>query len=230
LTAKKLIKDGVLGEIVEFETHFDWDDPGWPSNNQDITEYVPGTGFLFGLGTHTVDQVLNLFGLPESVFAILRSQRDGSRGRVVDDCHTVILQYAGEKGQGVVATIKSTQVSPMDKQLSFWIRGRKGTYLKVRGAMGSTLSKQVIGTDTSSQWYHDIQESQIFARTPGILDPEFGKDTPDRYGEITTTTMYDSSFQVQNTNGRSPRFTGNIPTIAGNWRGYYSNVIKVLRG
>lgn len=132
LTAQKLIQDGVLGDVLEFESHFDWDDPPWPSKNEGITQYTPGEGTLYGLGAHTVDQAILLFGLPKSVFAIFKAQRDGSRGSAIDDWHTVILQYQGDKDQGVVVTIKSTLLSPLTKQPNLFVRGRKGTYIKVR--------------------------------------------------------------------------------------------------
>lgn len=131
LTVQKLIRDGVFGDVLEFESHYDWDDPGWPSQDEGITKYIPGQGMLYGLGAHTVDQALLLFGRPQSVFAIFRAHRDGSRGSAIDDWHTVILQYPGEMNQGVVVTIKSSQISPLTKQLRFFVRGRKGTYIKV---------------------------------------------------------------------------------------------------
>jgi predicted dehydrogenase len=131
LTVKRLIKDGVLGDIIDFETHFDWDDPGWPSNWANVKEYMPGKGTLFGLGSHTADQVLSLFGPPESVFAVFRAHRDGSRGSAIDDWHALLLQYAAEENKGMVVTIRSTQISPMSKQLSFLVRGRQGSYIKV---------------------------------------------------------------------------------------------------
>ncbi|KAH6715168.1 hypothetical protein BKA61DRAFT_734435 [Leptodontidium sp. MPI-SDFR-AT-0119] len=202
LTVKSLIQGGVLGELIEFESHFDWDDPGWLATFEE--KYVPGRGMLFGLGAHTADQVLHLFGRPDSVFAILRSHR--VRGSAVDDWHTLILQYAGEQNGGVVVTLKSTQVSPMTKQLRFFIRGRKGTYVK---------------------HHHDIQEHQIFSGTTA-LNPKLGKEDPSRYGELTTTTMYDESFQREDRSGRQPRYVGNLPTIPGKWKGYYEDLAQAL--
>ncbi|CAH0018765.1 unnamed protein product [Clonostachys rhizophaga] len=210
LTVKRLIKDGVLGDIIDFETHFDWDDPGWPSNWSNVKEYIPGKGTLFGLGSHTADQVLDLFGQPESVLAVLRAHRDGSRGSAIDDWHTLILQYAAEENQGMVVTIRSTQISPMSKQLSFLVRGRQGSYIK---------------------FHHDVQEAQIAGRQfSSVLDPGFGQEDPSHFGELTTTTMYDPSYQAVNNSGRQPRYIGNIFTERGNWRGYYQNIARFLRG
>ncbi|MDF2155175.1 oxidoreductase [Vibrio sp. CAU 1672] len=51
---------------------------------------VPGSGILYDLGAHLIDQALCLFGAPESVTAILRNQRPGAQ--TVDHFH-LILSY-----------------------------------------------------------------------------------------------------------------------------------------
>ncbi|KAH6884282.1 hypothetical protein B0T10DRAFT_579797 [Thelonectria olida] len=210
LTVKQLIKNRVLGDLIDFETHFDWDDPGWPSNWADVKEYIPGKGTLFGLGSHTADQVLSLFGRPENVFAVFRAHRDGSRGSAIDDWHTLILQYPGADNQGLVVTIRSTQISPLAKQLRFFVRGRQGAYIK---------------------FYHDVQEAHVTGRQfSSPLDPRFGKEDASHFGELTTTTMYDASFQTVDESGRQPRYVGKMPTEPGNWRGYYQNIARALRG
>ena len=43
-------------------------------------------------------------------------------------------------------------------------------------------------------------------------------------------SLYDAEFQVEDKSGKSPRFSGNIPTIHGNWKGYYTNVARAIRG
>lgn len=51
-TLKKLIDNGALGKVTECEIHFDQDrDPG------PATDLAPGGGMLFGIGSHTLDQV-----------------------------------------------------------------------------------------------------------------------------------------------------------------------------
>ena len=41
----------------------------------------PGSGLLYDLGSHLIDQALVLFGVPETVQATLARQRPGSRDR-----------------------------------------------------------------------------------------------------------------------------------------------------
>lgn len=104
------------------------DNPDWVQGwtSKDI---VPGQGVLYGLGTHSLDQTLLLFGKPASVTAFTRVLRE--KGGRADDSFTVVLQYAGEK-RDFVCTVKTTIVStlPMEKQAKFVVRGRDGTFLK----------------------------------------------------------------------------------------------------
>lgn len=129
-TLQRVISSGCLGEITEFQNHYDMDNPewvrGWTSKQE-----VPGEGMLYGLGTHSLDQTLLLFGKPASVTAFTRALRQ--KDVHSDDSFTVVLQYDGEKSN-LVCTVKTTIVStlPMERQLKFMVRGRDGTFLKVR--------------------------------------------------------------------------------------------------
>jgi predicted dehydrogenase len=89
MTVRKVVASGMLGRLVEFESHFDryrnfisqgtWKEEG--------DEYA---GVLYNLGSHMVDQALVLFGLPESVTAHLAVVRDGG---LVADYYDIRLQY-----------------------------------------------------------------------------------------------------------------------------------------
>lgn len=79
-------------------------------------------------GTHTLDQALYLFGRPTSVTGFLRSNR-GVESEI-DDTFTIILQYSGSQ-KNLLVTVKTAIVTHMKDQLRFFVRGNKGTYLKV---------------------------------------------------------------------------------------------------
>jgi predicted dehydrogenase len=91
-------------------------------------EYVPGEGMAFGLGSHSIDQALVLFGRPASVTGFLRSLR-GIESEV-DDTFTIILQYSGEQ-KDLLVTIKTTIVSLMADQFKTFVRGTEGSFVKV---------------------------------------------------------------------------------------------------
>lgn len=80
------------------------------------------------IGSHTIDQALLLFGRPKSVTGFLRALR-GVESEV-DDTFTIILQY-GPPQQDLLVTIKTNIVSPMPDQLKYFVRGTKGTFVKV---------------------------------------------------------------------------------------------------
>ena len=89
ITVQKVIKDGVLGRLVDYESHFDrykniiqidsWKD-----------QSAAGAGILFNLGSHMIDQALVLFGMPEAVTAHLKIVRVGGE---VDDWYDIRLHY-----------------------------------------------------------------------------------------------------------------------------------------
>jgi scyllo-inositol 2-dehydrogenase (NADP+) len=91
ITLRSVLASGVLGKIVEFEAHYDrfrnyiaaqtWkEEPG------------PGSGILYNLGSHLLDQVLILFGSPSFVDARMGIQRPNGK---VDDFYDVRLEYPG---------------------------------------------------------------------------------------------------------------------------------------
>ena len=88
LTVQKIIKNKVLGEIVEYEAHFDRYrnniKDNWREKNED------GSGILYDLGSHLIDQALVAFGLPNEVYADIRKQRKEAK---VDDNFEIILGY-----------------------------------------------------------------------------------------------------------------------------------------
>lgn len=88
LTLRRLIDEGQLGEVIDYEAHFDRYSPVQPGRWRERDE--PGSGILYDLGSHLIDQALVLFGTPRRVRADIRRQRPGSR---VDDHFTVDLDY-----------------------------------------------------------------------------------------------------------------------------------------
>lgn len=88
LTVRWAIENGVVGEVVHFESHFDRFAPQVKTAWRD--EPGPAAGLWFDLGPHLVDQALLLFGYPQSVSLHLAAQRDNAR---TDDWFHAILAY-----------------------------------------------------------------------------------------------------------------------------------------
>lgn len=89
LTVSRVVNEGLVGRLVEFESHFDrfrnYIQEGTWKEDPDC-----GTGNIYNLGSHMIDQVLVLFGMPESLYADLGMLRDGS---VVHDYYDLHLYY-----------------------------------------------------------------------------------------------------------------------------------------
>ncbi|CAA7601997.1 Oxidoreductase family, NAD-binding Rossmann fold [Acididesulfobacillus acetoxydans] len=119
-TVQALIKGGILGEILEYEVHYDRfraevNPEAWRESGE------PGSGILFDLGSHLIDQALVLFGQPDTVTADLRVQREG--GKAVDNFE-IILTYPELK-----ATLKAGMFV-REPGPRFTLQGRKGSFLK----------------------------------------------------------------------------------------------------
>lgn len=127
LTLRSLVEQDAFGKVTEFANHYDIDFPPWAASS--ALERVPGGGMPYGLGTHSIDQTLLLFGKPESVTAFTRGLREGSKA---DDAFTIVLQYGGEKND-LICTVKTTIISPLplSKMLKFMVRGTEGAFVKV---------------------------------------------------------------------------------------------------
>ena len=120
LTVQRLLADGKLGPIILFESHFDRFRPQLKGNAwRERAE--PGSGVLFDLGPHLIDQALQLFGTPDAISADVRIERDGAS---VDDAFDVVLRYPKLR-----ALLRAGMlVSPPTPR--FAIHGTHGGYLK----------------------------------------------------------------------------------------------------
>lgn len=89
LTVRHLFEDGLLGMVVEFNSHFDRF-RNYIQPNTWKEETGPGSGLLYNLGPHLIDQSIVLFGMPDAVSADIRTVRTES---LVDDYYEVYLHY-----------------------------------------------------------------------------------------------------------------------------------------
>ncbi|KAI9774542.1 MAG: hypothetical protein M1840_002790 [Geoglossum simile] len=159
LTLQALLHSPTLGRIAEYETHFDRHRPTAPSSVSWKYKPLPGSGAVYDLGSHLIDQAVVLFGVPTRITGFVASQRTDCDGGVEDSC-TVLLHWAS----GLLGTVKVGIVSPEVEQLRFWVRGERGSFKK---------------------FHLDIQESQLRAgKRPG--DPGFATEPTDHYGTLTT--------------------------------------------
>jgi scyllo-inositol 2-dehydrogenase (NADP+) len=125
-TLKQVVEGGWLGHIVEAEIHYDRYTTALSYKVHKETP-GPGRGLLYDLGSHLIDQVLQLFGMPSAVFADIGIIRPISK---VDDYMEVLLYYPASRNLRV--RLKSSYLvrEPLP---AFAFYGSLGTFLKPKG-------------------------------------------------------------------------------------------------
>jgi scyllo-inositol 2-dehydrogenase (NADP+) len=89
LTVKSVVENKMVGKAVEFELHYDRY-RNYIEANTWKEEQGPGSGILFNLGSHMLDQVLALFGMPLELDARVGIQRPNGK---VEDYYDVRMKY-----------------------------------------------------------------------------------------------------------------------------------------
>jgi scyllo-inositol 2-dehydrogenase (NADP+) len=148
-TVRDVLASGVLGHLVSFESHLDRfrQQPkvnAWRESNR------PGGGILFDLGAHLIDQALTLFGLPQSVRADIRVEREGF---VTDDAFDLELTYPR-----LTVWLRCTMTALIPGP-RFTLHGRQGSFVKFgidpqEDAIkrGEIVGSERWGEDTEANW------------------------------------------------------------------------------
>jgi predicted dehydrogenase len=157
LTLRRLVEEGVLGELLRLESRFErwrpevdtgkWREGGGPED---------AGGVLFDLGPHVIDQALELLGPARSVYAEVRSVRPGAR---VDDDFFVALEHGSGARSHLWGSMVAARLGPRLRAL-----GTEAAYLK-RGL--------------------DVQEDALRSGA-SPRDPGFGAEPRDAWGELGT--------------------------------------------
>jgi predicted dehydrogenase len=154
LTVRRLIDEGALGRVTRFESRFErWRptvEPGW----RELADPEEGGGMLLDLGSHLVDQAIQLFGPPTHVYGEVHIRRPGAE---IDDDAFVALTHAG----GVRSHLWMGLVA-----------GALGPRFRVLG-LGGAFEKHGL----------DPQEDQL-AGGMVPEDAQYGVEPPERWGSI----------------------------------------------
>jgi scyllo-inositol 2-dehydrogenase (NADP+) len=151
MTVKKVLDEGLLGRLVSFESHFDRY-RNFIQKNTWKEEEDSGSGIVYNLGSHMIDQALVLFGRPLSVSADIRTLRSGGK---VDDFFDIRLDYRNDLNVRVTGSLLVKEPGPR-----YICHGTEGSFLKW-------------GTDPQEQ---DLKEGKC----PGIKD--WGIEKSEIYG------------------------------------------------
>lgn len=120
-TAKEVLAKNLVGEVVDCEIRFERYAKG---KNVKVWKEAGdrGTGLVYDLGVHLIDQAIYLFGKPQAVFADIRYQHDEA---LVDDNFDLHLYYANGLKVALQASKYAREPSP-----AFVLHGKNGSYMK----------------------------------------------------------------------------------------------------
>jgi scyllo-inositol 2-dehydrogenase (NADP+) len=150
LTIKEILNEGLLGNVMECEMHWDGFNPVVSNNWRE--KPGPANGVFYDLGVHFMDQALSWFGMPKTIFGDIQIQRDGG---LTDDYFDITLGY--ESNLKVI--LKSSKFVRSTGP-RYVIHGDKGSFIKygidpqeqalLNGE--SPATSHAWGTETSEMW------------------------------------------------------------------------------
>jgi predicted dehydrogenase len=169
LTLKAAIEAGTLGRVVHFESHYDRYRPKVLPRWRE--QPGAGSGLWYDLGPHLVDQALQLFGLPDTVFADLAAMREGA---LATDYFHVQLRYADKRVILHGANLVSGGVP------RFTVHGTQSSYVKFGlDTQEADLKKGRL--PGGEGWGCDPLPGTLFTR--GENDSECSRPVPNLDGE-----------------------------------------------
>jgi len=175
LTIRQLLKENRLGEIVEFEGHYDRYRPekkqgAWREEN------TPGSGILYDLGSHLIDQTLCLFGLPRYITADIRIQRPHAR---TTDYFELWLDY------GFTKAILKSGMLVREPGPRYSIHGKLGSFQKYGEDPQEVLLRKGI-LPTAPDW--GMESEEIYGLLHTLIDGQLIKEKypslPGNYGSL----------------------------------------------
>jgi scyllo-inositol 2-dehydrogenase (NADP+) len=175
LTLRRELDAGRFGRVVTFESRFDrWrpvvKEGAWREN----ADPADGGGLLLDLGSHLVDQAIQLFGAPATVYAELDVRREGA---AVEDDVFIALEHPGGVRSHLIAGVFAA-----DAPARFRVLGERGALLSYgldgqepqlrAGLRPGDPGWAVRETgDSSGAWWHDGSGAIApIAMEPGAWD------------------------------------------------------------
>jgi len=119
-TIREILDKQLLGEVHTFEGHYDrYRAEARPQAWREHA--LPGSGILFDLGPHLIDQVLYLFGMPNTIAADIRMQRPHAK---VDDYFDLRLDY------GFMKVVLQAGMLVREAGPRYLVHGINGSFVK----------------------------------------------------------------------------------------------------
>lgn len=153
LTVKKVIESGELGELYEFVMTFDYWRPDTVLNSKRAAYYDT---LYYGHTAHTLDQVIALFGEPDSISYDVRNLCGPDK---MNDYYDLDLRYGNLK-----VSIQSSYFRT-HRRPAFCVYGKRGAFIK----------------ETPDRQEEDLKRFYL-----PMGHDDFGVDAPEQYGKLYT--------------------------------------------
>lgn len=189
-TIKSVIDQNLLGDIVEVELHFDrFKQELSPKLHKEIPG--EGTGVLYDLGSHLIDQALQLFGKPSAVFADIVAMRTIS---LVDDYFELLLYYPSFRVR-IKASYLVREALP-----GYVLHGTKGSFIKPKTDVQEIqLQAGKLPTDIDYGIEPETEKGLLHTEVNGKLIKEYLPSFNGNYMDY-----YDAIYKSINNNAALP--------------------------
>ena len=124
LQVQKILEDGKLGNLKEVEIRFDRFRTEASGKDHKENPKLEGSGSLHDLGSHLIDQAVQLFGFPEKMFADVFSMKGSA---FANDYFELLFYYKND----LRVRIKSSVFSK-EAHYAYIIHGENGSFLQER--------------------------------------------------------------------------------------------------
>ncbi len=163
-TIQSVLSQHALGNIVEAEFHFDrFKEELSPKLHKETPGQ--GTGALYDLGAHLIDQALQLFGMPEAVFADIVAMRPISQ---VDDYFEVLCYYKACRVR-IKGSYQVREALP-----GYVLHGSKGSFIKPKTDMQEAqLQAGMLPTDTGYGVEPETEKGLLHTVVDGSIIREY---------------------------------------------------------
>jgi scyllo-inositol 2-dehydrogenase (NADP+) len=202
-TVRRLVSEGRLGRVTLVDAHFDRFRPKQRANTW---KEVGGAanGLLFDLGPHLLDQALALFGVPKSITASVRHERDVT---AIDDAFDIALEFARP-----VVGVEGVRGVRYECHASM-IAAEPAPRFRVNGTLGSYVKNGL-----------DPQEAALLG---GARPPELGSSEPWlAEAESSWGTLITAADPAEPTKLERRK----LATEVGDYRQFYANVRDAIWG
>lgn len=153
LTLREALESGHLGTVYGYEARFERFRPVVKGERWREQE-KGGSGVLYDLGSHLIDQAVCLFGNPRGVYCDLATQRPSG---VVDDYFTVLLDY-----DTLRVVLRSGCIVGVPGPVLI-AHGDKGTFIKQELDPQEDALKAGKTPENSEPWGLDGDSARLFA-------------------------------------------------------------------